>query len=100
MKSKGLIFTYILLAIALIEGLIVVYDLLKPAAEKTPLATAELSVPARKLAVPPMLFEQHFAERVAQELDEMIAIYADKAAFLKQTINESTPKNGDDATND
>ena len=100
MKSKGLIFTYILLAIALVEGLIVVYDLLKPAAEKTPLATAELSVPARQLVVPPMLFEQHFAERVAQELDEMISAYANKAAFLEQTIGEAAPKNGDDVTND
>ena len=93
MKSKGLIFTYILLVIAFVEGLIVVYDLLKPAAEKTPLATAELSVPARQLVVPPMLFEQHFAERVAQELDEMISAYANKAAFLEQTIGEAAQEN-------
>lgn len=87
--SKGLIFTYILLAIAFIEGLVVVYDLLRPETDRFPLATAEIAVAERDIMVPPMLFEQHSAQKIAQELDESVAEYMEQAAFLKILANES-----------
>ena len=87
--SKGLIFTYILLAIAFIEGLVVVYDLLRPETENFQLATAEIAVPERHIVVPPMLFEQHSAQKIAQELDESVAEYMKQTAFLKKIVDES-----------
>jgi polysaccharide deacetylase 2 family uncharacterized protein YibQ len=87
--SKGLIFTYILLAIAFIEGLVVIYDLLRPETDKFSMATAEIAVAERHVVVPPMLFEQHSAQRIAQELDEMVAEYMRQAAFMKRVTSES-----------
>ncbi|MBR1903820.1 MAG: divergent polysaccharide deacetylase family protein, partial [Alphaproteobacteria bacterium] len=87
--SKGLIFTYFLLAIALVEGLVVIYDLLQPAQTEYKLATAELSVPARKIVVPPMLFEQHSAEKIAAELDTAVAEYVMQANLMRQVASEA-----------
>lgn len=88
--SKGVILTYILLAFAIIEGLVLIYDFLRPAPQNVVLAQTEIEVAARDMSVPPLLFEQHSAQKVAQQLDEFVADYFNKQTMLQQIEHYAT----------
>ena len=77
----------ILLGIALIEGLIVAYDLLRPNPEKFQLATASIELPAREIKIRPFVFEEHNTPLMQQKLNNIKAQMTD--SLLNIIINQS-----------
>lgn len=95
MKSlnKWLFLTYFLVAIAFVLGLFVVYNLLRPTQNELPLATAEIDVSAREIKIPPLLFEEHSAQKIATELDDFVADYQKRTEIFRQLlINQNLPE--------
>lgn len=77
----------ILLGIALIEGLIVAYDLLRPNPENFQLATASIELPAREIKIRPFVFEEHNTPLMQQKLNNIKAQMTD--SLLNIIINQS-----------
>lgn len=77
----------VLLGIALIEGLIVAYDLLRPNPEKFQLAMASIELPAREIKIRPFVFEEHNTPLMQQKLNNIKAQMTD--SLLNIIINQS-----------
>lgn len=90
--SKWLILTYILAAIVVVECGIVIYDWLRPVKTDFVLATAEVDVPAREVKIPPQLFEEHSAQKIADELDEFIAARKQNKSLIDILVDEYLPE--------
>ena len=70
--NKSLLFTYIILAIAVLEGLVVFYDIVHPFKDRFELASLEYDVPSRNTTVQPFLFETHSAQNTEKVLNEIV----------------------------
>ncbi len=70
--NKSLLFTYIILAIAVLEGLVVFYDIVHPFKDRFELASLEYDVPSRDTTVQPFLFETHSAQNTEKVLNEIV----------------------------
>ena len=70
--NKNLLFTYILLAFAVLEGMVVFYDIVHPFKDRFELASLEYDVPSRNTTVQPFLFETHAAQNTEKVLNEIV----------------------------
>ena len=61
----------ILLSIALVEGFIILVDLLRPAPDKFQLAEAEINVPQRSVEVPQFVFENKQIKKLDTALQNL-----------------------------
>lgn len=97
MKIKKLtIFIFFLLAIALAEGFVVVYDILHPDKDVFELDYQEYDIPVRKVDVKPFLFETGAAAKAEAILDNVTAevhnnlmrrIYTSKPATDRRVLD-------------
>ena len=71
--KKFTIFVFFLVAIALAEGVVVLYDVLHPDKDLFEVDFQEFDVPVRKVEVKPFLFETHEAKHVEDILDNVAA---------------------------
>ncbi len=70
--SKSLLFTYVILAIAVLEGFVVLYDIVHPFKDRFMLASFEHDVPSRDTTVQPFLFETHSARETEKVLNTIV----------------------------
>ncbi|MEE6206482.1 MAG: divergent polysaccharide deacetylase family protein [Alphaproteobacteria bacterium] len=102
--KKFTIFVFFLLAIALAEGSIVMYDIFHPDKDVFTVDSQEFDVPVRKVIVKPFLFETHEAKHVEDVLDNVSAeisnnlmkkIYMSKPGTSAKSEPQNTPDNNE-----
>lgn len=64
-----MVFTLTILTIAILEGLVVLYDIVHPFKDSFTLASVQYDVPSRDVTVRPFLFEMHTAQTTHNILD-------------------------------
>ena len=64
-----MVFTLTILTIAILEGFVVLYDIVHPFKDSFTLASVQYDVPSRDVTVRPFLFEMHTAQKTRNILD-------------------------------
>lgn len=69
--SKVWVLTIVLSVIAAIEGLVVIYDVLRSSPDKYPLATASVAVPRQIVKIQPFIFEMNVEKELSEKLSAL-----------------------------
>ena len=67
--NRYMVFTLTILTIAILEGLVVLYDIVHPFKDSFTLASVQYDVPSRDVTVRAFLFEMHTAQSTNKILD-------------------------------